>query len=118
MLYLVSRKSAPRGRLLKLDPGVMDFTKAAVVVPESDAVILSGGQAGGDPIAVTPHALYLRELVGGGAVASGHLRPCRQASRCFAHTRRGNHGRGRALERRDGAVFHRDLSAPAVLRPL
>ena len=64
-LYLVSRKGAPRGRLLKLDPGVMDLTKAAVVVPESDAVILSGGQAGGDPIAVTPHALYLRELVGG-----------------------------------------------------
>jgi hypothetical protein len=47
------------------DPGVVDFTKAAVFVPDSDAVILSGGQAGGDPIAVTPRALYLRELVGG-----------------------------------------------------
>ncbi len=64
-LYLVSRKGAPRGRLLKLDPGVVNVTKATVLVPESDAVILSGGQAGGDPIAVTPRALYLRELVGG-----------------------------------------------------
>jgi len=64
-LYLVSRKGAPRGRLLKLDPGVVEVTKAAVLVPESDAVILSGGEFGGDPIAVTPRALYLRELVGG-----------------------------------------------------
>jgi prolyl oligopeptidase len=64
-LYMVSRKGAPRGRLLKLDPGVVDLTKAAVLVPESDAVMVSGGQVGGDPIAVTPRALYLRELVGG-----------------------------------------------------
>ncbi len=64
-LYMVSRKGAPRGRLLKLGPGVVDLAKAAVLVPESDAVMVSGGQAGGDPIAVTPRALYLRELVGG-----------------------------------------------------
>jgi len=64
-LYLVSRKGAPRGRLLKLAPGVVDLKKAAVLVAESDAVILSGGEVGGDPIAVTPRALYLRELVGG-----------------------------------------------------
>ena len=64
-MYLVSRRGAPRGRLLKLDPGVLDVTKAAVLVPESDAVILSGGEFGGDPIAVTPRAFYLRELVGG-----------------------------------------------------
>jgi prolyl oligopeptidase len=64
-LYMVSRKGAPRGRLLKLDPGVVDLAKATVLVPESDAVMVSGGQVGGDPIAVTPRALYLRELVGG-----------------------------------------------------
>jgi prolyl oligopeptidase len=64
-LYLVSRNGAPRGRLLKLDPGVVDVTKATVLVPETDAVILGGGQADGDPIAVTSRALYLRELVGG-----------------------------------------------------
>jgi prolyl oligopeptidase len=63
-LYLVSRKGAPRGRLLKLEPGVVDLSKASVLVAESDAVILSGGQVG-DPIAVTPRGLYLNELVGG-----------------------------------------------------
>jgi prolyl oligopeptidase len=63
-LYMVSRKGAPRGRLLKLNPGVVDLAKAAVLVPESDAVMVSGGQAG-DPIAVTPRAIYLNELVGG-----------------------------------------------------
>ena len=63
-LYMVSRKGAPRGRLLKLDPGVVNLAKAAVLVPESDAVMVSGGQAG-DPIAVTPRAIYLNELVGG-----------------------------------------------------
>lgn len=64
-LYLVSRKGAPRGRLPKLDPGVVDMTKAAVLVPESDAVILSGRTDRSNPIAVTPRTLYLRELVGG-----------------------------------------------------
>jgi prolyl oligopeptidase len=64
-LYLVSRKNAPRGKLLKLEPGVADLDRAAVLVAESDAVILSGGQAGGDPVAVTPRALYVRELLGG-----------------------------------------------------
>ena len=64
-LYLVSRKEAPRGKLLKLEPGAMDVSRAAVLVPESDAAIESGGQAGGDPVAVTSRAVYLRELVGG-----------------------------------------------------
>jgi prolyl oligopeptidase len=64
-LYLVSRKDAPRGRLLKLEPGVVDLDKASVLVGESDAVIPSGGQAGGDPVAVTAQAVYVRELVGG-----------------------------------------------------
>jgi len=64
-LYLVSRADAPRGKLLKLDPGVVDLKRAAVIVPESDAVILSGGQSGGNPLAVTADALYVRELVGG-----------------------------------------------------
>jgi prolyl oligopeptidase len=64
-LYLVSRKNAPRGKLLKLDAGASDLSRAGVLVPESDAAIESGGQAGGDPIAVTSHAVYLRELVGG-----------------------------------------------------
>ena len=64
-LYLVSRNNAPRGKLLKLAPGVTDLKQAAVLVGESKAVMLSGGQAGGDPVAVTAHAVYVRELIGG-----------------------------------------------------
>jgi prolyl oligopeptidase len=64
-LYLVSRNNAPRGKLLKLAPGVTDLKQAAVLVGESEAVMLSGGQAGGDPVAVTAQAVYVRELIGG-----------------------------------------------------
>jgi prolyl oligopeptidase len=64
-LYLTSRKDAPRGKLLKLEPGAVDLTQATVLVAESDAVLQSDGQGGGGPVAITPQALYLRELVGG-----------------------------------------------------
>ena len=59
-LYLVSRKNAPRGQLLRLEPGVADLRRATVLVPESDAVIESGGA-----VAVTSRAVYVRELIGG-----------------------------------------------------
>ena len=64
-LYLISRKNAPRGKLLKLEPGVADLGQAAQLVAETDAVMLSAGQAGGEPIALTAKAIYIRELVGG-----------------------------------------------------
>ena len=64
-LYLVSRQGAPHGKLLKLAPGVTDLSRAAILVPESDAVMLSSGEFGGEPLIVTANALYLRELVGG-----------------------------------------------------
>ncbi len=64
-LYLVSRKNAPRGKLLKLEPGVKDLTRAAVIVAESDGVIQGGGEFGGEPVVVSPSALYVRELIGG-----------------------------------------------------
>lgn len=64
-LYLVSRKGAPHGKILKLDPGVTDLSRAATIVPESDAVMLASGEFGGEPVAVTPAALYVRELIGG-----------------------------------------------------
>jgi prolyl oligopeptidase len=64
-LYLVSRKGAPHGRLLKLGPGVTDLSRATTIVPESDAVMLASGEFGGEPVVVTPDALYLRELIGG-----------------------------------------------------
>jgi prolyl oligopeptidase len=64
-LYLVSRKGAPHGKLLKLDAGVTDLSRAATIVPESDAVMLASGEFGGEPVVVTPGALYVRELIGG-----------------------------------------------------
>ena len=64
-LYLVSRQGAPRGKLLKLAPGVTDLSRAVTLVPESDAVMLASGEFGGEPLIVTPNALYLRELIGG-----------------------------------------------------
>jgi prolyl oligopeptidase len=64
-LYLVSRLGAPRGKVLKLPPGVRDLSRAATLVPEGDGVMLASGEFGGEPIVVTSNALYLRELVGG-----------------------------------------------------
>ena len=64
-LYLVSRKDAPRGKLLRLEPGAADLARAAVIVPESGAVIQGGGEFGGEPVVITPRALYVREIVGG-----------------------------------------------------
>jgi prolyl oligopeptidase len=63
--YLVSRKNSPRGKLLKLEPGVLDLTRATTLVDESEAVMLSSGEFGGDPVIVTADAIYLRELIGG-----------------------------------------------------
>jgi len=64
-LYLVSRAGAPHGKLLKLAPGDTKLADAVTLVPESDGVIEGGGEFGGAAVAVTDHALYLRELVGG-----------------------------------------------------
>ena len=64
-LYLISRQGAPRGKLLRLAPGVTDLSRAAILVPESDAVLLGSGEFGGEPLIVTANALYLRELIGG-----------------------------------------------------
>lgn len=65
VMYLVSRKDAPRGKLLKLSLNELDLAHAKVVVPESEAVIQPGGEFGGSPVTVTRDALYVREIVGG-----------------------------------------------------
>jgi prolyl oligopeptidase len=64
-LYLISRKNAPRGKVLKLPPGAVDLAQATLLVAESDAVMLNSEQTGGDPVAVTAQAVYLREIIGG-----------------------------------------------------
>jgi prolyl oligopeptidase len=57
-LYLLSRKGAPRGRILRIarssSPALAD---AKVVVPQSDAVI--------DAVAVTATKIYSKEIIGG-----------------------------------------------------
>ena len=64
-LYLVSRKDAPRGKLLRLEAGISDLAQAKVLVAQSDAVIQGGAEFGGEPVVMTSNALYLRELIGG-----------------------------------------------------
>ncbi len=56
-LYLLSRLDAPRGKLLRLSPANPALGKAAVVVPESDAVI--------QQFLATRSRLYVVDLVGG-----------------------------------------------------
>ena len=38
-LYLLSRKDAPRGKIIRLDPAKPDLAKAEVIVPESDVTV-------------------------------------------------------------------------------
>ncbi len=64
-MYLVSRKDAPRGKLLKLTLDDLDLAHAKLIVAESDAVIQPGGEFGGSPVTITKDALYLREILGG-----------------------------------------------------
>jgi prolyl oligopeptidase len=64
-LYLVSRKDAPRGKLMKLDLADPKLEQARVIVPESKYVLQPGGEFGGEPVVVTAKALFVRELDGG-----------------------------------------------------
>lgn len=64
-LYLVSHKNAPRGKIMSLSAKDLTLDHAKLLVPQSDSVIQSGGEFGGEPITVTSTALYVRELAGG-----------------------------------------------------
>jgi len=56
-LWLVSRRGAPRGELLRLDPKHADLAQAQRIVPESQVVIES--------LEPTATRLYVSDLVGG-----------------------------------------------------
>jgi prolyl oligopeptidase len=56
-LYLLSRKDAPRGKVLRLPLSALDLAKAAVVVPESRGVV--------QEFAPCDHGLYVSSLLGG-----------------------------------------------------
>jgi prolyl oligopeptidase len=64
-LYLVSRADAPRGKILALPPGQYDLAQARTLIPQNDGVIEGGGEFGGEPLAITDNAIYVRQLVGG-----------------------------------------------------
>ncbi|WP_438018278.1 prolyl oligopeptidase family serine peptidase [Sorangium sp. So ce315] len=56
-LYLLSRKDAPRGKVVRLSPNRLDLAQAEVVVPEGEAVI--------QDFLPTKARLYVQELLGG-----------------------------------------------------
>jgi prolyl oligopeptidase len=57
-LYLLSRKNAPRGQVLRIAPSASPaLADARVVVPESDGVI--------EDVAVTASRIYVHDLLGG-----------------------------------------------------
>jgi prolyl oligopeptidase len=64
-LYLVSYRGAPRGKVLRLSVADPVLARAHELVPQSQAVIVPGGEFGGEPVVATHHALYVREIVGG-----------------------------------------------------
>jgi prolyl oligopeptidase len=64
-LYLLSHRDAPRGKLLTLPAGDTNLADARLLVPQDEGVIQGGGEFGGELVAITDHALYLREIVGG-----------------------------------------------------
>jgi prolyl oligopeptidase len=64
-LYLVSRKDAPHGKLLRLPLADPLLAHAIEIVPQGEPVLQGGGEFGGVPVVVTRTGFYVRELVGG-----------------------------------------------------
>ena len=64
-IYLVSRRQAPRGKLLVLPAADPRLARARELIPQSDGALLSAGESGGSPITITERAIYVREIVGG-----------------------------------------------------
>jgi prolyl oligopeptidase len=60
-LYLVSRKEAPHGKLLRLPLSDPVLRHATEIVAAGEPVL----EGGGVPVVVTERALYLRQLIGG-----------------------------------------------------
>jgi prolyl oligopeptidase len=56
-LYLLSRKGAPRGRILRMSPGSSELAAATVVVPEGDGAI--------EDFRVTEGRIFVAELLAG-----------------------------------------------------
>jgi len=65
-LYLLSRKDAPRGQILRLPPAQFDLTQAKIIVPQSSG---SGpdeaNRASIENFVPTPGHLYVVDIIGG-----------------------------------------------------
>jgi prolyl oligopeptidase len=65
-LFLLSRKNAPRGKILRLNIADLDLVKAKLIVPESEGSIETPPQGGGDqPVLATATKLYVKSINGG-----------------------------------------------------
>ena len=66
-IYVVSRKDAPRGKVLRLDGADPDLAKAAVVIPEGDDAIVTEfyGMSSRDTVLPTAGRLYVTYQLGG-----------------------------------------------------
>ena len=60
-LYLISRKDAPHGKLLRMPLSDPILARATEIVAQGEPVL----QGGSVPVVITERALYVRELVGG-----------------------------------------------------
>lgn len=69
-LYLVSRKDAPRGKIIRLAAGSTDLAKATTVVPEGEDTIVTDFWTAPDEATVLPTAkrLYVTYQLGGPSV--------------------------------------------------
>jgi len=79
-LILLSRKDAPRGKILKTGPKDLTLDSAAVIVEEGAETIVSDFY-GSSPIVVTPRRLFVTYQLGGPSTV-----------RCFDHTGRSRPG--------------------------
>ncbi|MBZ5653302.1 MAG: prolyl oligopeptidase family serine peptidase [Acidobacteriia bacterium] len=65
-LYLLSRKEAPRGQILRLPLSHLDFADAKVIVPQSSGSAADeSARASIDDFAPAPGRLYVADVVGG-----------------------------------------------------
>ena len=118
-LYLVSQQGTRRAANCSSSRrACTELSRAELIVPESDAVIQGGGEFGGEPVVVTPHALYVREIRRR-PVARRHLRSRRQAAAAICRCRASRRS-PRSSPSGDGTLLYSvaDVSAAAVLLPL
>jgi prolyl oligopeptidase len=64
-LYLLSRKDAPRGQILRLSLSQPDLAQAKVIVPQSSGGSAEASRASIEDFVPTPGRLYVVDIIGG-----------------------------------------------------